>query len=46
MDFGDTGDNLYIILDGLVDVIIPLEKNKVPTTAEKDEIYKRESVFR
>ena len=47
MDFGDTGDNLYIILDGLCDVIIPMEKNKVPHEEEdeKAHIYKRESVF-
>ena len=49
MDFGDTGDNLYIILDGLCDVIIPMEKNKAlydhEEEAEKAHIYKRESVF-
>ena len=28
-DYGDTGDHLYIILDGIVDVVVPMEKAKV-----------------
>ena len=26
-DYGDTGNHLYIILDGIVDVVVPMEKN-------------------
>ena len=27
-DYGDPGDLLYIVLDGLIDVILPFEKQK------------------
>ena len=47
-DYGDHGDLLYIVLDGLVDVIVPLEKEKqeeIPAVLDKEKLlaYKRDS---
>ena len=36
MDIGDPGDQLYIMLDGLVDVVVPVEKNNEPKQVSID----------
>ena len=48
-DYGDYGDHYYILLDGLVDLIIPMEKEKVDPDKvgeEPEVLFKRESTFR